>query len=156
MNPATHALTMNGRINGELKDPDDSPEGVIRKRLSSLDGRRRFSLMLWALPHGVAFDDVDIVNGPDEYIQTAGSRERMTIEIRRIEANGPRQYVVGRSLPSRDDDEPAAELIEWDGGIQTIVHPSEVFCAHEAAELFVSYYATGWIPESYALRLLDV
>ncbi|HEX7658232.1 MAG TPA: hypothetical protein VF444_02040 [Pseudonocardiaceae bacterium] len=42
----THALTMNGRIHGELKDPLDSPEEIIRKRLALLDGTNRYSLSI--------------------------------------------------------------------------------------------------------------
>lgn len=156
MKAATHALTMNGRINTELKDPDDSPEVVIRKRLASLDGQRRFALMLWPLPNGVPFAEVDVVSGPEEYIQAAGSRERMTVEVRRIEAGQPRQFVVGRDVTSRGDSEHQAEVIKWDGEIETIVRPSEVFSADQAADLFVSYYGTGWVPETYTLRLLDL
>lgn len=154
MNPVTHALTMNGRISGELKDRFDSPEVLIGKRLSLLDGTRRFSLMLWALPPGVPLDHVDIASGPDEYIQSAGSRDRMTVEVRRLEAGQPRQYVVGRDArPSGGENRD--EVIKWDG-IETTVRSSEVFTADQAADLFVSYYATGWIPHSYSLRLLDL
>lgn len=152
MNTVTHALTMNGRINTEVKDPVDPADVIIRKRLSLLDGSLRFSLILWAMPRGMQLDDVDLDNWPSEYIQAAGSRERMTVEVRRIEANRPRQYVVGRDTHS-DDERP--EVIRWDG-VETLVQQSEVFTADQGADLFVSYYATGWIPPTYTLRLLDL
>lgn len=155
MNTVTHAMTVNGRIHGELKDPFNPPEAQIRKSLALLDGSRRFSLILWAIPRGISFSKVDLGSEPKEYIQAAGSCERMTVEVRRIEAGKPRQYVIGRSTPSGGGQH-QPEVIKWDGGIETVVSPSEVFTAEQAADLFVSYYATGWIPESYALRLLHV
>jgi hypothetical protein len=57
---ATHALTMNGRIHGELKNPDLSPEEDIRNRLPLLDCVNRYSLMLWAMPPGLPFDSIDL------------------------------------------------------------------------------------------------
>lgn len=153
MNAVTHAMTVNGRIHGELKDPYNSPETQIHKSLSLLDGSRRFSLILWAIPHGVSFSKVDLDSEPQEYIQAAGAFDRMTVEIRRIEAGQARQYVIGRDIPSSGDTN-QFEIIKWDGGIETVVRPSEVFTSDQAADLFVSYYATGWVPESYALRLL--
>lgn len=154
MNAVTHAMTMNGHIHGELKDRFDSPDVLIRKSLSSLDGNRRFSLILWAIPSGVSFSKVDLRSEPKEYIQAAGSRERMTVEVRRIEEGQPRQYVVGRDVLSPDE-ERVAEVIRWDG-TETSVRPSEVLTADQGADVFVSYYATGWIPQTYRLRLLDL
>lgn len=155
MIPVTHALTMNGRINTELKDPVDSPEAVIRQRLSLLDGSRRFALKLWAIPGGVALDEVDYRREPREYIQTAGSPDRMSVEVRRIEPGGPGQYVVGRpALPSEDEELPT-EVIRWNQA-QTMVRPTEIFHVDEVAELFITYYRTGWVPPSCTLRKLDL
>lgn len=154
MNTVTHALTMNGRINTELRDPLDPPEVTIRKRLSLLDGERRFSLGLWALPNGVDLDQIDRRTWPQEYIQAAGSQERMTVEIRRIEAGKPKQYVIGHDGPNADDDR-ADEVIKWNG-VETRVHRTEVFERDEVADLFISYRATGLVPETYALRPLEL
>lgn len=147
----THALTMNGRIHGELKDPVDSAEETIRKRLALLDGTTRYSLSLWRLPDNVPFDKVDLAKWPQEYLQVAGSRERMTVEVRRFESEVPRQYVVGHAVAVM---EPSAdEAIAWNG-YETQVRTSEVFDAVEATELFATYYATGDLPPDYALRQL--
>lgn len=154
MNAVTHAMTVNGRIHGELKDPSESPEAQIRKSLYLLDGSRRFSLILWAIPHGVSFNRVDLRNEPKEYIQAAGSRDRMTVEARRIEQDETRQYVVGLEAPSSEG-ELQAEVIQWDGS-ETLVHQSEVFNADQAADVFISYYATGWIPKRCTLRMLHL
>jgi len=40
--------------------------------------------------------------------------------------------------------------------VDTVVASSEIFSADEAAELFRSYYTTGWVPSSYVLRLLSI
>lgn len=145
---------MNGRIHGELKDAIDSPDQVIRKRLALLDGTGRYSLSLWRLPEGVPFDRVDLATWPQEYIQAAGSSERMTVEIRRFEDGAPHQYVVGHHEEGSGGRLPAVETaIPWDG-YETRVFSNEVFTANEAAELFASYYATGGVPKNQHLRLL--
>jgi len=113
MSSVTHALTMNGRIHGELKDPFDAPEEVLKKRLALLDGTNRYSLSLWRLPGGVPFDRVDLAKWPQEYIQVAGSRERMTVEVRRYEDEVLRQYVVGHA--ERCEPSIAEEVIPWNG-----------------------------------------
>ena len=141
---------MNGRIHGELKDPLDPPEDIIRQRLALLDGVNRYSFSLWRLPERVPFERVDLDRWPQEYIQAAGSKERLTVEIRRIEGIG-RQYVVGKCPPAGPMSHQVA--IHW-SGYETCVQENEVFTAVEAAEVFVHYYATGRIPEVYALRNL--
>lgn len=155
MKGVTHALTMNGRIHGELKDPLDSAEDLILKRLELLDGAGRYSLCLWALPTGVPFDRVNLKTWPQEYIQAAGSRERMTVEVRRQEGGGHRQYVIGRSSSVGQHGSTATTTIVWDG-VETQVLPTEVFTATEVAEIFVSYYATAGVPSTYALRRLEL
>lgn len=153
MNQATHALTMNGRIHVELKDRLDSPEEVLRKRLALLDGTTRYSLSLWRLPDGLPLDRVDLTRWPQEYVQAAGSRERLAVEVRRLEEGGPRQLVAGRPGPV---DAAAADVaIPWDGHVLRVL-PSEVFGADEAADLFVAYYDTGTMPDGRALRRIEV
>jgi hypothetical protein len=155
MKSVTHALTMNGGIHGELKDPLDSAEDVIQKRLALLDGAGRYSLSLWELPEGVPFDRVTLKKWPQEYIQAAGSRERMTVEVRRQEVGGHRQYVIGRSRRGSQHGSAAMTTIVWDS-VETEVLPTEVFTAAEAAELFVAYYATAGVPSTYVLRPLEL
>ena len=153
LNSITHALTMNGRIHGELKDPWDSPAEVLRKRAGLLDGTSRYSLSLWRLPDGVPFDLVDLANWPQEYVQVAGSHERLTVELRRSEGGVARHYVVGHVDGSeRTSDE---VIIPWNG-YEARVRASEVFDAGEAAAVLFAYYLAGDVPSSYALRPLEI
>lgn len=154
MENVTHALTMNGRVHGEVKDSVLSPSDVIGRRLALLDGVVRYSLSLWRLPAGVPFDRVDLVAWPQEYVQAAGSADGMTVEVRRLGEPGRRHYVVGRA--GRDTSEPAVEVVVPWNGCETGVYSSEVFSAAEAAEVFVGYYDTGEVPAAFRLRPLPL
>jgi hypothetical protein len=146
----THALTMNGRIHGEVKGPVLSPHELIEQRLALLDGVVRYSLNLWRLPADVPFDRVDLETWPQEYIQAAGSADGMTVEVRRAGEPGHRHYVVGRA--ARDaSGAPVEMVIHWNG-CETSVDSAEVFSAAEAAEVFAQYYDTGWVPDALRLR----
>jgi len=153
VNVITHALTMNGRIHGEVKDSVVSPEEVIRKTLMLLDGTDRYSLSLWRLPLGVRFDKVNLKKWPQEYIQVAGTRERMTVEVRRVEEGVARHYVVGHTA-SGTDSETTEVVLPWNAH-EVTVFASEVFDAIEASDIFVAYYATDWVSQDYTLRKLD-
>lgn len=144
---------MNGRIHGEVKDPIDPPAAVNRKRLALLDGTNRYSLSLWRLPPGVPFDRVNLVTWPQEYLQVAGCRDGMTIEIRRFEGGAPRQYAAGRSISDRNDTN-AETVIRWNGG-ETKVFSNEVFTVEEAADLFAIYLENADVPETHLLRPLS-
>ena len=150
----THALTMNGRVHGELKDPVLSPRELIGQRLGLLDGVVRYSLSLWKLPSGIPFERVDLTEWPQEYIQAAGSVKAMTLELRRLEQErqDPAHFVVGRA-GSNGLALPTEVVIPWDG-CEARVAPSEVFSASEAAEVFASYYETGQLPAPLQLRPL--
>lgn len=141
---------MNGRISGEVKDRLLSPAELVEQRLALLDGVIRYSLSLWRLPDGITFDRVDLAAWPMEYVQVAGSRERLTIEVRRLEEGIPAQYVVGRHTPDASDS-PTEVLVPWDGYEERVLS-TEVFTAAEAAKIFVFYYATGDIPGSFRVR----
>ncbi|TCC36933.1 hypothetical protein [Kribbella sindirgiensis] len=154
MKKVTHALTMNGRVHGEVKDPDLLPREVIEQRLGLLDGVDRYSLSLWRLPVGVPFDRVDLAVWPQEYVQVAGSADRMTVEVRRPGDPGERQYVVGRAVP--DNSGPAGEVVIRWNGCESRVYSYEVFSAAEAAEVFVRYYETGQVPDTFRLRALPL
>jgi hypothetical protein len=148
---ATHVLTMNGRISGELKDTHGPQDEEIRRRVRLLDGVDRYSLSLWAVPPGMPFDRLDLRNWPKEYIQCAGSAERMTVEIRRLIDGVGHQYVLGH--PVTASAEPPEETIAWDG-VQTTVRSNEIFNASEAADLFIHYFRTSDSPDSYGRREL--
>ena len=148
----THAVTMNGHIHGELKDSEDTCEEVLRKRLALLDGSTRYAFTLWRLPDGVRFDRVDLGRWPQEFLQVAGSRDRMTVEVRQVVAGQPKQYVVGHRQ-SGENIAVDQVRIPWNGhSVQ--VRSSEVFDAAEAGEIFGAYYRTGSVPDEYVLRVL--
>ncbi|WP_156415613.1 hypothetical protein [Terrabacter sp. Soil811] len=151
--PVTHALTMNGRIHGELKDALDPDDVLLRRRLALLDGIRRYSLSLWELPPETPFERVDLGRWPTEYVQAAGSRDRLTVELRRTENSGPCQYVVGRTM-SGPEPQPTVSL-PWDG-VTTTVLANEVLDLDEAAAVFIRYLSDNGIPEGFALRRLDL
>lgn len=145
---------MNGRIHGELKNPDLSPEDDIRHRVRLLDGVKRYSLMLWAMPPGLPLDSIDLHEWPQEYIQAAGSKDQLAVEIRRIVDGSPQQYVVGHDTGTAGQS-PESEVVSWNG-CETIVQLNELFDAAEVGELFVEYYLTNSIPASHVLRKLDL
>jgi hypothetical protein len=141
---------MNGRISSQLLSPGGQ-EDEIRRRVALLDGSQRYSLSLWAVPEGVPFDRVDLRSWPEQYIQAAGSHERMMVEVRSVVDDVAQQYVVGTGDAGRPGE--AKETISWNG-CETAVAAGEVFDSAEAGELFVSYYRSGRVPESYSLRPL--
>jgi hypothetical protein len=154
----THAFTLSGQVSIELKDTRRPLQDEIRHRLQMLDGQQRYSLVFWAIPDGVPFDRVD-VDAVGEYLQCAGSAQRMTVEMRHVDDSGVAHHVViGRPGPADGDgaarDDPD-EVVPWDGH-EARVHPHEVFDAAEAGELFVSYYETGDVPASYARRPIEL
>ncbi len=144
---------MNGRIHGELKDALDPDDVLLRRRLALLDGIDRYSLSLWELPPGTPFDRVNLGRWPKEYVQAAGSRDRLTVELRRTEDSGPCQYVVGRAM-SGPEPRPAVSLT-WDG-MTTTVLANEVLDAEEATAVFIRYLCDNGIPEGFELRRLDL
>lgn len=160
----THAFTLNGRTSLEVDDAQRPVHDEIRHRLQLLDATSRYSIILWAIPRDVPFDMVD-PDTVEEYLQCAGSAERMTVEIRRLVDGVARQEVIGR--PGGTGGEPGAPgadkpvaaepdvAIPWNG-YEARVYPNEVFDSEEAAHLFISYYDTGDVPSSYARRTLTL
>jgi len=150
VNQVTHAFTSNGRICTEVSDARfESPRQIFEHRLSLLNGTTVYCLSVWRLPEGGPFDKVNLRKWPQEYMQVAGSRERMTVEFRRFEDTVARQYVVGRPPGGAE----AEVVIPWDGH-EVRVFANEAFGAEEATALFTEYYFTGGVSEAYHLRLL--
>jgi hypothetical protein len=144
---------MNGRIHGELKSPERSAADELRHRVHLLDGASRFSLILWKLPQGVAFDDVDLRIWPQEYVQAAGGRDRFTVEERTLQDGVAVQVAVGREEHSAEGD--PTEVVVWNG-CDTVVHEHEVWTATEVADLFVAYYLHGRLPAGLTRRVVAV
>ncbi|MCI2959207.1 hypothetical protein MN032_16075 [Agromyces atrinae] len=149
----THATTFNNRSSGELLDDIRPHRDQIRRELGLLDGQDEFSWSLWKLPDDVEFPDVDLSVWPREYMQSAGSADRMVIEMRVFDADSePHQLSIGRG-GSREED-PAEPVVY--GSYTLRVHPDEIFTADEATEVYYSYFQTGDIPAGFVTRELDI
>jgi hypothetical protein len=141
----TVALGINGRTWMEIDGPDEI--GLHR-----MDGERLFSLVLWRLPPGSDFERSDPVKNSNEYLQCAGSADRMTLELRRREGAGFAQYCIGR-LPSPNATSASRVQISW-AGHEVTVTPEEAFSAADAELVFLEYFVSGTIPAYCSLRLL--
>lgn len=120
--------------------------------LHGFNGADRFSLALWALPPGMEYEEAVAAGLDREYIQAAGRADAMTVEI--CKPGGQQwdvdwvRYVIGHP---HEDDPPLDVPIVLPQSTE-MRSRFEVFDADEAAQLFYSYYKTGGIPASYALR----
>jgi hypothetical protein len=149
-----YGVTVNGRLNMEVKAKRSNPPvpNEIAGFLDRLDGTTRFSVCLWELPEGTPFDRVKFDRWPLRYLQAAGTRDRMVVELRRDGEPGERHFVIGKS--DTIETEPTEE-IQWDAN-RMHVYRVEVFTAAEAVPLFLSYWQTNDVPEGYRLRALDL
>jgi hypothetical protein len=87
---------------------------------------------------------------PTEWLQTAGSAERLTVEIKRLDDDGVhRLYTVGR--PDAADQDQESEAVRR-GGVEYAVRPAEVLTAADALTLFLHYYDHHEIPQGWHLR----
>ena len=149
-----YGITINGRIHAEVKPRRSDPPvtNAIAGFLDRLDGTNRFSVSLWELPPATPFDDVNLDKWPLRFLQAAGHRDRMTVEIRRDGERDSEQFVVGKSdtIETVPSDE-----VRWDA-FTTTVFGVEVFTAAEAVPLFLSYWQTNDVPAAYRLRALDL
>lgn len=98
------------------------------------------------------FERVRLDRWPVHFILAAGTRDRMTVEIRFAAGDSDVQAVIGKTQTI--DSEPD-QVIEWDG-IATAVFETEVFTAAEAVPLFLPYWQRGRVPDTYALRRIAV
>jgi hypothetical protein len=143
---------MNGDTWMDVHSIERGEADDIRATLHRLDGIKGYSLLLWKLPPGKTLYDVSPDEDAQEYIQCAGSADRMTVEVRRLNGDNYEHFVVGRAPNGQDHGK--EETIHWDD-VNTVVAPNEVFSADEAADIFLSYYRTGSVPSSYVLRPLS-
>lgn len=153
---STHAVTSVATDGANHYELDNSPRPYAQQLARFLgllgdDGRYAFSL--WPTPSDVDFDDIDLVKYPIEYLQSAGSAEGLTIEIRRIEADGqPHQYAVAKGTARSGQPD-----FRLDYGVAYLdVFTNEVFTAEEATPVYVHYYETGELPPGLGLRKLDL
>jgi hypothetical protein len=153
MDVPTHIISVNWHRHRELVVGEETAYELVLRRLGALDGTLIWSVGLWPLPEGASLDQLDTVRSP-EYMQSAGSARRMSIEVRWYETDDVlRHYVVGRE-GGAETGEPGEE-IPYTTNV-TRVFPHEVFDAEEAAGVYEHYYETGNVPPGYSLRFLDL
>ncbi|MFV8142043.1 hypothetical protein ACNQR7_31140 [Mycolicibacterium senegalense] len=126
--------------------------GVMRRDLQSMDGADPWAVTLSIRPAGGAAQDETMVR----YLQTAGSAEMLTVEIR--QAGGTEMGAVSvRSVVGHLHSGPSAprdvEIVlprstEW-------ITRHEVFTADEVADLFDRYYRTDTIGDGYTFRPVE-
>jgi hypothetical protein len=139
--------------NGEFWMLLDGVEDLVF-RLDRLDGLKSFAQILWRLPEGLDFSDSNPKEDAKEYLQCAGSADRMVVEIRRKEDRDELvQYCVGTDEVSGET-EPNEEV--HFGANRLRVCQSEIFDAASALPLFEEYFRTGRIPDTYRLRRLSL
>jgi hypothetical protein len=147
----THVREHNG---GELIVVFDSYADIneFARVLRGFNGTDQYALLLWALPPGMDNRQAVAAGLDREYIQAAGRADEMTVEICKPggEQSGADwvRYVVGHPHVG---DAPLDVPIVLPQSTE-MRSRFEIFDADEAAQLFYSYYKTGDIPTSYALR----
>jgi hypothetical protein len=122
----------------------------IDRGLRGLNPGSDTSCVLWAIPTGERFLDVDY-SQIGTYLQCAGTARSLTIEMRVKQASMVHHYVVGRGGDPRAPRK--AELVESGAG-GVMVFPNEIFDVEEAIPIFQFYYAHDTVPEDCELRPL--
>lgn len=117
--------------------------------LSRMDAEKFFSFCLWHYAEGSEFvAPTSLAN----YLQTAGSADRLTVELRETGADGSHtHWVLGRAAVTGTE----SEAVAWNGRT-THVHPEEVWTAEQAAPLFEQYSAERTVPDWVNRRVLDL
>lgn len=119
--------------------------------LNQLGQNGNWYLLLYPLPEGKSFEDVRN-QATEQYIQAAGSADRMVLEVRKPggEQWGAAwvRYVIGHQ---HEGNPPLDVTVPLPKGDEMISRP-EVFDAEEAGRIFMTYHKTGDIPPDYMLR----
>jgi len=127
-----------------------TPDQQIARGLRGVDAGSDASCVLWAIPAGQEFLDVDY-SQIGTYLQCAGTANSLTIEMRIEQGETVHHYVLGRRGDPRALGK--AELVDSElGGV--MVFPNEVFNVEEAIRIFQYYYAHDTAPEDCELRPL--
>jgi len=151
----THIVTTNGDSHIFLDDFIRPYKEQISRVLHLLDGERRWGYSLWQAPEGVGLFAIDKKKYPQNFMQSAGTAEAMTIEVRFVEDDGVgRQYVLGRP-DEVVEGEPPVVLRYLNESRELRLYPNEVFNADEASEIYYQYFLTDEVPAPYVLRRLD-
>lgn len=150
MGAFTHVLTYDGGVLvTQLGSRSDI--SVFSNPLHHFNGDDQWGLGLSPLPADKTYDEM-LSTGElsTEFIQAGGLPDAMTVEIRKP---GGRQWVRHTVGDPQCQPEPIDVPIDVAGSVK-MVSRSDVFDADEATALFWSYYTTGGIPGTYALRAM--
>lgn len=143
-------MTLSGRITVELNPPQRELTDLLRA-VERLDGEGRFSVVLFPLPTGARLDDIELDSYRSGYLQCAGSRDRLTLELREDVAGSYHQYILARTEQIPDDE--ARRTVRWHT-FENLVHEQEIFTVADATEPFAEYLRTGSVPERFHRRPL--
>lgn len=151
----THVLKYDGGLfTMEIGDGRDI--SLFRDTLRRFNGTKPWALTLIPLPDAMDYGEM-LAAGQEatEYLQAGGSADAMTVQLRK---RGGQQwgvewvrYIVGRLHDGHPELDVAIKLPRS----TEFISAPEAFGADEAAELFLSFYNTGDIPQHYALRPVE-
>ena|ERR1712000_15966 len=86
----------------------------------------------------------------DQWMQAAGEKQQLVVEVKRLEADGiHRLYVVGRAATVAESKQIGI------GTRQILAYPEEIMGFDQAMDLFTHYYKYDTIPDGWFLRLRD-
>ncbi|MCH1882532.1 DUF6357 family protein [Agrococcus sp. ARC_14] len=153
MTRITHVEMMNGSTRRPIDENVRPRNDQIMAMLHRMDGSSLWSYSVWRAPVGVDLEQG--IPSADEYMQSAGSAEAMSVEVRFVDTDGTaHQYAIGKT---GDDAAALTEEIRWaDGRYSINVRRNEVFTADEAAEVYAAYCLTDRVAGPYVLRELDL
>lgn len=154
MSRSTHIVESNAHSRGPLIDSVRPYPDALRFALNRLNGSNFWAYSLWRAPADA--DLLDDIPVSDEYLQSAGTAQALTIEVRFLDDHGvAHQYTVGKAGAELTGE--PTETIRWDEGRRSVkVYPHEVFTADEAAEVFYAYFLTDEVSGPYVLRELGL
>ncbi len=149
----THGTARNWRVLMAVPDDPREADERIANGLSLLDGTDRWSYALWRLPEDNPVRGLSH-EGATEFLQSAGTAQRMTIEMMRHQSQPEDAYylyAVGKpgGTTSLQD-----TTITW-AGKTTPVAENEVYTAAEAAKVYAYYRKHDTVPPDSTLRLVD-
>lgn len=126
-------------------------KGRFGHHLSALDGSDRWAVVLSARPPAGAPEAYSTL----AYVQAAGSAQAMTVEVcrpgRGLGGIVSTRFVVGRRAGGDARGDVEIELPRH----SVRVGGHEVFTADQAAEVFMSFYRSGEIPDGHELRAVE-
>ncbi len=121
----------------------------VERALRALDGERWQFVVLAKNPSGLAFVDSDPKDFV-EFVQAAGSKDRMVVELR--ERRGADFVLCGLGRLDGSGTEGNPVEIVTSGSRTIAVTPAEVFTADEAIPIFRHYHETGEAPGDLSRR----